>query len=228
MATGPHVFTALDQVRQDIDALGISKKREVKDGVRFKFRGIDDVMDTFSGPMARAKLLATPHFGGRVVTERVTAGGKANYNTSVEGSIEFTSLVDGSKHVAGPFYGEANDTGDKSTAKAQSISFRQGMLLTFVVPLGPAMDPEADEDQQRDAADDKPAAEKPAKGGKSKAAAKAGGKAGVHGLSESQLRVLTIKRDQANLDDKGLLELFPSIGPHNINEVLNELKRRAD
>ena len=230
----PHVYLALDLVRQDIDKLGIAKEREVTEGVKFRFRGIDDVMNVFSGLLVAAKLLPIPRYCSRAVSERATAAGKANYNTSVECTIEFVSLADGTSVVAGPFFGEANDTGDKSTAKAQSIAYRQGMLTTFVVPLGPAADPEADGEQQVEGEDaGNPAkAAKPAKEGKPKAAAKpaahAVGEPGIHLPSESMKRVLLTKATQAGLESEAqLLAVHPSITTDNINQVLADLGKRA-
>ena len=228
-ASIPKIFEGLDLVRQSIDKLGIAKQREVTEGVKFKFRGIDDVMDVFSGLLMAAKVLPVPHYTSRIVTERVTAGGKANYNTMVEGTIEFVSLIDGSNLIAGPFFGEANDTADKSTAKAQSIAYRQGMLTTFVVPLGPSADPEADEEQQLEgAADAKPA--KPAKAAKaaSKPVAHPVGEDGIHLPSESMKRVLLTKAAAAGLETEAmLLAVHPSITPDNINTVLADLGKRA-
>lgn len=229
----PQVYAALAAVRHAIDELGIAKAREVTEGVRFKFRGIDDVMDVFSGPMDKAKLLAIPHFTERVVTDRVTAGGKANYNTAVAGTIEFVSLVDGSLHVAGPFYGEANDTGDKSTAKAQSIAFRQGMLLTFVVPLGPAMDPEADTEQLGDSpvvdkAIKDVKAGKPVKASAAQQRAKAELPEPGINVSDSVKRVLMAKASAAGLEtETQLLAVHPAISMANLNDVLADLGKRA-
>ncbi len=222
----PAIFTGLDAIKQKINKLGISKAREVTDGVRFKFRGIDDVMDVFSGPMAEAKVMVCPSYANLVVDVRQTKAGSPNYNVKVEGTLQFISLIDGSSVVAGPFYGEANDTADKAAAKAQSIAYRQGFLLTFTAPLGPEMDTEYGD---QDAAD----TTKPAKPSKSQKVVKnvqaEPPKPETSGaeLTESQLNILARKRDMAGITDAALKAMHPSIHGGNINQVLAALTQMA-
>jgi hypothetical protein len=229
----PAIYGALDMVRAEIDRLGIAKTREVTEGVRFKFRGIDDVMNVFSGLLNAAKVLPCPGYANRQVTERVTAGGKPNYNTSCECMIAFISLVDGSRIDVGPFYGEANDTADKSTAKAQSIAYRQGMLTTFVVPLGPAMDPEADVEQQGDSpvvdkAIKDVKAGKPVKASKAQQQAKAELPEPGISVPENVRKVLLAKAHAAGLEtETQLLAVHPAINMANLNDVLADLGKRA-
>lgn len=146
MTTTPHVFAALQAVRDEINSLGVAKNTEAKgDGIRFMFRGIDAVLNGFSGPMFRAGLMIIPSYSLLEISERRTSTGKVNYHAQVMGSYRAVSTKDGSDLQLGDFFGEANDTQDKAVAKAQSIALRQAYLQTFVVPLGAEYDPEATE-----------------------------------------------------------------------------------
>jgi hypothetical protein len=214
---GLDILEGLKESRKDADRNGISKNREVTDGVRFKFRGIDDVMNAFSGIFAEHDVMVLPAYSNPIFDTRMTTGEKPkpNYNVKVEGVFTLLSLNDGSAAIIGPVFGEANDTGDKATAKAQSISYRQAMLLAFTMPLGPKMDPEADPEQQDH---DSPPTKPPVAGPKAKApvkpvkAAKPGKEPpGSWGkdLSETQLKWA---RDQAGMagyeNDEQLFEKY--------------------
>lgn len=210
-APTPHIFKALSQVRAAINKAGIAKDNEVTDGVAFKFRGIDSVMNEFSGPMSVAGMMILPSYSDPVVTERDTKRGKT-FNTVVRGSFRAISTEDGSGLELGSFYGEANDTQDKSMAKAQSIALRQAYLQTFVVPLGPEMDPENtlhdDPAERQDAA---PQASKQPR-------SKSEGQEPQPAPAQSDLTVAQIRMVTKKLADKGLSEYPQEL--RKINDIL--------
>lgn len=200
------ILEGLKESRKDADREGIPKNREVTEGVRFRFRGIDDVMNVFSGIFAEHDVMVVPAYSNAVYETRMTTGDKPkpNYNVKIEGTFTLLSLNDGSALIVGPVIGEANDTGDKASAKAQSISFRQAMLLAFTMPLGPKMDPEADPEQQDAEPQSKPSVGAPQAKGQKPAKAVKANKANVKpepgswgsDLSETQVKWC---RDQAGL-----------------------------
>lgn len=228
MSNVPHVFTALAQVRDDINKLGVAKDTEAKgDGIRFLFRGIDAVLNGFSGPMVRAGLMIIPTYSCMEITQRTTGTGKANHHASIMGSYRAISTVDGSEFQMGDFFGEANDTQDKAIAKAQSIALRQAYLQTFVVPLGAEYDPEISIDPDGDGgieADDTPQAPKLARNVEGEHIPKGAKVVGSEDqtLESGQLRVLTTK-----LRSKGLSvplaekQFGKPFTKRNINDVMD-------
>ena len=219
-AQTPHIFKALSEVRTTINKAGIAKDKEVSDGVAFKFRGIDSVMNEFSGPMSVAGMMILPSYSDPVVTERDTKRGKT-FNTVVRGSFRAISTVDGSSLELGSFYGEANDTQDKSMAKAQSIALRQAYLQTFVVPLGPEMDPENTlHDEPAERQDAAPQASKQPRS-KSEGQAPQETSPPLGGLTVPQVRMVTKK-----LADKGLGEYPQELT--KINDILAWIAKQPD
>src|SRR5690554_4107203 len=106
-----HVYAAINAVQADLAAVGIGKDRK-NDHQGYKFRGIDDMYNAVAPLLAKHKLCILPAFAERVVTERVTKSGGVLFCTNVAGTFTFVSVVDGSSHQVGPFYGEAMDSGD--------------------------------------------------------------------------------------------------------------------
>lgn len=149
--TVPAVYPAIAAVQAEIEPLGISKDKTATTGGSYKYRGVDAVLDSFAGPMARAKLLILPNLISHVMDKVPTRSGEME-RSIVKVEFTFLSLIDGSTHPIGAFGGEAVDSLDKSLSKAQSVALRTCYLETFTVPLGPApdgtpMDPEGGEEE---------------------------------------------------------------------------------
>lgn len=111
---------------------GISKdRRNQQQG--YNFRGIDEVYNALSPMLAEHKLCILPRMISRSVSERQTAKGGVLFYTTVEAEFDFVSAEDGSTHVVRTF-GEAMDSGDKSTNKAMSAAYKYAAMQTFCIP----------------------------------------------------------------------------------------------
>lgn len=222
------VYNGIAKVREHMNREGIAKDREVTDGVRFKFRGVDNVLNEFSRPLVDAKLMTIPSYSNLVVTTRPTKNSQT-YNSQVECKIQVVSLIDGSSVILGPFFGEANDTQDKSAAKAQSIAYRIGMLLSFTVPLGGDMDPEMGDSA---GADSSP----PTSDGKPKSRAvegvlvenEPGQDRPMEPPSDAQLRILKQKAKTAGVSMDEIADAMGGdITRENYNRAMDWVKSRA-
>ncbi|MEY5099630.1 MAG: hypothetical protein RJA36_2349 [Pseudomonadota bacterium] len=145
------IYTALVAAMADIAKTGIAKASKADlGGAKVNFRGIEDAMNQMSVVLIRHGISVTPAYSDLSITERDKGGGKATRFVTVKGRFTFAA-ADGSS-VACECYGEAMDSGDKATTKAQSVAFRTALFQQFVVPTM-AMDPEADgeEDDTDDA-----------------------------------------------------------------------------
>ena len=138
-----HIFTALSAVKDEINSVGVAKARDNKKQ-GYKFRGIDDALDAFSGPLARNKILITPSYDKAEISDTDTRNGGSMRFAYVRGTFQFLSLVDGSAIVVGPFEGEASDTLDKALSKACSVAMRNMLFLTFTVPFMGEEDPDSE------------------------------------------------------------------------------------
>lgn len=209
----PLIHAGLLAVSVAMEKLGIGKDRTTAAAGKYKYRGIDDALNAMCRPLVDAKITVAPSYE-LVSREEVTTKEGKGYVSTVKGTLTFYA-VDGSSRVAGPFLGTAFDTMDKDTSKAQSIAYRVGMFLTFVIPLGPGMDTEEDDHQLGDGK------QKPAEQAK---AADPELPRGIFGLSKSQHAWLLNKAGAAGIeDDDGLIAKFGRIDLDNVREVAAQL-----
>lgn len=132
-ATAPHVYTAINQVQSVMAKEGIAKTRRNTQGSGYNFRGVDDVMNALAGHLAEAKLMILPRAITKECAERESKSGGALFYTTIKMEFDFVSAVDGSKHTVCMF-GEAMDSGDKSSNKAASAAFKYACFQAFCIP----------------------------------------------------------------------------------------------
>jgi hypothetical protein len=129
----PKVYAAIAKVTAALAKEGIGKDRK-NEQQGYKFRGIDDVYNALSSHLASAGLCIIPHYADREVVERTSAKGGALFYVTVAGTYDIVCAEDGSVHTAGPFYGEAMDSGDKATNKAMSAAYKYLAMQLFSIP----------------------------------------------------------------------------------------------
>lgn len=127
------VYHAILGVMQELGTAGITKDRK-NSQQGYSFRGIDDVYNALSPLLAKHKLLVLPRMLERNVVERESKSGGALFYVTVKAEFDFISPVDRSKHVVGPMYGEAMDSGDKATNKAMSAAYKYAAMQAFCIP----------------------------------------------------------------------------------------------
>lgn len=126
------VYQAINLVQSELARTGIAKdRRNQQQG--YQFRGIDDVYAALAPLLAKHGLCILPRVLARTCTERNTARGGALFYTTVEAEFDFVCAEDGSKHTVKTF-GEAMDSGDKSTNKAMSAAYKYACLQAFSIP----------------------------------------------------------------------------------------------
>ena len=126
------VYKAIADVSAEIAQAGISKSRK-NEQQGYKFRGIDDVYNALAPVLAKHGLVILPRILSRACVERTTAKGAVLFYTTVEAEFDFVAASDGSVHVART-YGEAMDSGDKSTNKAMSAAYKYVCMQAFCIP----------------------------------------------------------------------------------------------
>jgi hypothetical protein len=131
--SGPNVYQLIAAVSAELAAVGI-KKNHKNQSQNFTFRGIDDVYNTLAPLMARHGLVILPRVTSRTCDERAGRNGGSLFFTTVEVQFDFVSSHDGSKHTV-VTYGEAMDSGDKSTNKAMSAAYKYACFQAFCIPV---------------------------------------------------------------------------------------------
>lgn len=133
MREAPKVYAAISAVQKAMAAEGLAKTRQTQAEGKYKYRGIDDVMNALSSVLAEHKLCIIPRYSQRESVERVSRSGGAVFYTTVIGEFDFVSAEDGTKHTCVTL-GEAMDTSDKGTGKAMSYAYRECCVKTFCIP----------------------------------------------------------------------------------------------
>lgn len=126
------VYQLIASVSADLARTGISKAQK-NDQQGYKFRGIDDVLNALAPMLATHGLVILPRVVSRSQTERTTPRGGVLFYTIVEVEFDFVSSHDGTRHTIKVF-GEAMDSGDKSTNKAMSAAYKYAAFQTFCIP----------------------------------------------------------------------------------------------
>ena len=134
MTAIPHVYTAINAVQTKLSKDGISKDRRNQQGSGYNFRGIDDVYNVLSSILSECNLVILPRVVDRHQDERTSKSGGSLFYTTIKMEFDLVSAVDGSKHTVAT-YGEAMDSGDKSTNKAMSAAYKYAAFQAFCIPV---------------------------------------------------------------------------------------------
>ena len=133
-AAPPQVYAAICAVMGELSKDGISKDRKASGGgASYNFRGIDDVYNALSGPLHRHGLLMLPRILSRTQVERATKAGGSIFYCTIETEFDLVSVADGSMHTIRTV-GEAMDSSDKSSNKAQSAAYKYAAMQAFCIP----------------------------------------------------------------------------------------------
>jgi hypothetical protein len=107
----------------------------------FKFRGIDDALNTLHGVFADEGVFLLHEVLEHSVTERSTAKGGVSFHHIVK--VKFHFFCKDGSNIAAIGIGEAADTGDKGAGKAMSYALKVCLLQTFLIPTEEEKDPDA-------------------------------------------------------------------------------------
>lgn len=128
----PAVYAAIAAVMKEMAKEGISKdRRNQQQG--YNFRGIDDVYNALGKVLAENSLVMLPRVVEQAREERKTAKGGLLLYTILTVEFDLVAAVDGSMHMVRTV-GEAMDSADKSSNKAQSAAMKYAALQVFMIP----------------------------------------------------------------------------------------------
>lgn len=136
----PAVYAAISACTADL--LGGVAKGQRNAAQGFNFRGIDQLMNAVAPVISRNGLVILPRVLERSREERETAKGGAMHFTHIRVAFDFVSVKDGSMHTVETF-GEAQDSGDKSTNKAMSAALKYALMQAFMIPTEDMADADA-------------------------------------------------------------------------------------
>lgn len=126
------VYQAINAVQGELSKVGITKDRKNQQQ-GYNFRGIDDCYNVIAPLLAKHGLCILPFAVNRTCREVTNKNGTLLFYTTIECEFHFVSAEDGSKHIVKTF-GEAMDSGDKSSNKAQSAAYKYAVMQAFSIP----------------------------------------------------------------------------------------------
>lgn len=153
----PKVYSAICAVMEEIGKTGIAKDRKNQQQ-GYNFRGIDDVYNELNGILSRHGLVMLPSVVSSERDERQTKNGGALFYTRLTIDFKLVSSEDGSSDTIRTV-GEAMDSADKSSNKAQSAAYKYAAMMVFCIPT--EGDNDADQHTHEVAPRGSPAEDKP-------------------------------------------------------------------
>ena len=133
------IYEAINQVMKDCGFIG---KDSVNPQQRYKFRGIDAVMNALNPALIKNKVFVVPEVLEQTREERQTkTGGLLIYSVV---RVKYTFYADDGSSVSAVVVGEGMDSGDKATNKAMSAAFKYACFQTLCIPTEEMRDSEED------------------------------------------------------------------------------------
>ncbi len=139
MAENMKIYEAIPKVMADINPVG---KDKVNNQQKFKYRGVDDVMNAINPALVKHKVFVVPEILEQIREDRVTNNGaKLIYSIC---KIRYRFCAEDGSYVEAVTIGEGMDSGDKATNKAMAIAFKYACFQVFCIPTEEMKDPDAE------------------------------------------------------------------------------------
>ena len=132
------IFEAINGVMRDVGAVGKTQENTFD---KYKFRGIDAVMNALYPAMTKNKVFVTPTVLDMQREDRASRDGKTMMYTVL--TVKYTFYTEDGSSVDCVVVGEAMDRSDKSTNKAMSAAFKYACFQTFCIPTDEMQDADA-------------------------------------------------------------------------------------
>lgn len=134
-----NIFASMNAVMEDCGFIG---KDSVNPQQKYKFRGIDAVMNALNPALRKRKVFVVPEVLDQTREERQTAkGGLLIYSVI---KVKYTFYAEDGSSVSAVVVGEGMDSGDKASNKAMSAAFKYACFQAFCIPTGEMRDSEED------------------------------------------------------------------------------------
>lgn len=146
-----NIYQAITDIMSEGYAI-TKDKRNAQQG--FRYRGIDDVLNTFQPLLAKHHVFVVPEVLDQQCQERTTGkDGSLLYSLL---RMRYTFYAEDGSCVSAVVVGEGMDSGDKASNKAMSVAMKYAMFQVFCIPTEEMQDPDAETPEPS-----KPKAEQP-------------------------------------------------------------------
>lgn len=135
----PEIYEAIPKIMADMEAVG---KNGYNSQQKFRFRGIDDVMNAINPVLVKHHVFTVPEVLEQTREHRTTAsGGQLNYSLL---KMRFSFYAPDGSHVDAVTLGEGMDSGDKASNKAMAIAYKYALFQVFCIPTEDMTDPDSE------------------------------------------------------------------------------------
>lgn len=126
-----NIYESIAAIQADIDFIG--KNRQTETGQKFKYRGVDQVLNTLHPLFAKYKVFAVPEVLEVLNREWRTTqkGGIVVYQTV---KVKYTFYAEDGSNVSAVVIGEAMDSGDKASNKCMSVAYKYACFQILSIP----------------------------------------------------------------------------------------------
>lgn len=126
-----NIYESIAAIQADVDFIG--KDKTTQSGSKFKYRGVDQVLNTLHPLFAKHKVFAVPEVL-EILTreERATnSGSKVLYEVL---KVKYTFYAEDGTSVSAVVVGEAMDSGDKVSNKCMSVAYKYACFQLLSIP----------------------------------------------------------------------------------------------
>lgn len=125
------IYESIAAIQSDVDFIG--KDKQVQSGGTYKYRGVDQVLNTLHPLFAKHKVFAVPEVLEIMERElRKTAkGGEVLYQVL---KVKYTFYAEDGTSISAIVVGEAMDSGDKVSNKCMSVAYKYACFQILSIP----------------------------------------------------------------------------------------------
>lgn len=134
-----NIYESITKIMEEIPAIGKDQTNKTQG---FKYRGIDDVMNTLQPLLSKNKVFTVPQILEQTREERTTnKGGNLIYSIC---KIKYIFYAEDGTYIEAVTVGEGMDSGDKATNKAMAIAMKYALFQVFCIPTEEMKDPDGE------------------------------------------------------------------------------------
>lgn len=126
-----NIYESIAAVQSDVDFIG--KNKQVQSGGSYKYRGVDQVLNTLHPLFAKHKVFAVPEVLEIMEREirKTQKGGEVLYQVL---KVKYSFFAEDGTSISATVIGEAMDSGDKVSNKCMSVAYKYACFQMLSIP----------------------------------------------------------------------------------------------
>jgi hypothetical protein len=151
-STPLNIYQAMAAILAEIKPVAKSRNADLGAGGKYKFRGIDDMYNALHEAFAKYKVFLLPEIldeKSEIIEKEKNFDGKKTitYSKYTTLKVKYTFIACDGTSVSSIGIGEAIDTSDKATNKAQSSALKYVLMQVFLIPTEEPKDVETEDNE---------------------------------------------------------------------------------